>query len=42
MVEDLADRSAVVDVGNDFERAAAASAHERIRLDDLGDEPRSA
>src|SRR5437899_12278978 len=36
------DRDGVGDVGNDLERATAASADERIRLKDLGDEPRPA
>jgi hypothetical protein len=42
MVQDSADRERVGDVGNDLEGATAASAHERIRLKDLGDEPRPA
>src|SRR5438128_7577227 len=42
MVQDRADRDGVGDVGNDLERATAASADERIRLKDLGDEPRPA
>jgi len=42
MVQDPADRDGVGDVGNDLERATAAFADERIRLKDLGDEPRPA
>ena len=42
MVRDPADRDGVGDVGNDLERATAAFADERIRLKDLGDEPRPA
>ena len=42
MVQDPADRDGVGDVGNDLEGATAASADERIRLKDLGDEPRPA
>src|SRR5881397_907803 len=42
MVQDSADRERVGDVGNDLERATAAFADERIRLKDLGDEPRPA
>ena len=42
MVQDSADRERVGDVGNDLEGATAASADERIRLKDLGDEPRPA
>src|SRR5437867_12279098 len=42
MVQDSADRERVGDVGNDLERATAAFADERIRLNDLGDEPRPA
>jgi hypothetical protein len=40
MVQDPADRDGVGDVGNDLERTTAAFADERIRLKDLGDEPR--
>ena len=42
MVQDPTDRDGVGDVGNDLERATAAFADERIRLKDLGDEPRPA
>src|SRR5262249_1877037 len=42
MVQDPADRDGVSDVGDDLERATAAFADERIRLIDLGDEPRPA
>ena len=42
MVQDPADRDGLGDVGNDLEGATAASADERIRLKDLGDEPRPA
>ena len=42
MVQDPADRDGVGDVGTDLERATAASADERIRLKDPGDEPRPA
>jgi hypothetical protein len=40
VVEDPADRDGAGDVGHDVERATAAFADERIRLKDLGDEPR--
>jgi len=42
MVQDPADGDGVGEVGNELERATAASADERIRLIDLGDEPRPA
>src|SRR2546425_11610095 len=40
MVQDPADRDGVGGVGKHLERATAASADERIRLKELGDQPR--